>query len=300
MNERLSTDNAAVRPEAVPRSEPLIKAGWLRCLLFLVVYFIFVSVGGFIGWAAVGMPETSSLTRIAGTTDELIMQAVILASSFLAVLMFRRLVDRRSLVSLGFSLGRGMWRDFLAGLASGIVLMSAVFWILYLLGCIHIQSVHWPIGDLAMLFLFCFIVGSQEEIVFRGYLLNNLLTSANKYLSLLAVSVLFALFHALNPNLSVAGLLNIVLAGLLLGIYYVHRRNLWFPIGLHLTWNFFQGAVYGIPVSGVSFPSLLEVEVTGHKLLTGGQFGFEASLLSSAAVAVATVLVHVAYRQRRT
>jgi membrane protease YdiL (CAAX protease family) len=85
--------------------------------------------------------------------------------------------------------------------------------------------------------------------------------------------------HLGNPNIGILPLLNLFLAGIFLGIYTIHKNNLWFPIGAHLTWNYLQGPIFGFEVSGNKINSLFEQKPNGHELLTGGNFGFEGSII---------------------
>lgn len=135
-------------------------------------------------------------------------------------------------------------------------------------------------------------VGFYEELLSRGYRLKNLAEGlSGKYLKpqaaiLLATmisSINFGIMHASNPNSNLASTLNISLAGLLLSTAYVLTGQLAIPIALHISWNFFQGNVFGFPVSGMSFRSatIIQIEQGGPDLWTGGAFGPEAGLLST-------------------
>ena len=87
------------------------------------------------------------------------------------------------------------------------------------------------------------------------------------------------LMHIGNPNIGVLPLVNLFLAGIFLGIYTIHKNNLWFPIGAHLVWNYLQGPIYGFEVSGNKINSLFDQKLVGHVLFTGGSFGFEGSII---------------------
>ena len=113
----------------------------------------------------------------------------------------------------------------------------------------------------------------------RGYVLTNLMASMNKYWALVASSVIFSVMHLANDNVSILPTVNLFLAGILLGIYTIHKRNLWFPIAMHFTWNFMQGPVLSFEVSGLKTDSFINQEIAGYELMTGGEFGFEGSIL---------------------
>ena len=133
----------------------------------------------------------------------------------------------------------------------------------------------------------------------RGYILRSLMESMNRYLALGISSLIFMTVHLLNPNISFLGVVNLFLAGIVLGIYYVHKSNLWLPIGMHLTWNFFQGPIFGFEVSGIKSQSLIKQTVNGSDLITGGQFGFEASLLATVLIVVVILYLDKNYREQK-
>jgi uncharacterized protein len=279
---------------------PVVQSGLLRVVLFLGTYIVWMTVFGVVAGLVImltgGRLEAVEHVMTSGLGG--VIEAGGMVGVLVLILLFRKLIDRRSFVSLGFSWDRMSARDLIAGMALGAGIITTVFIVLLAAGGLSVESVEFPIDSIVVYAGLLSLVALEEEAMCRGYILLNVMQSMNKYLALLIVSILFSLLHLLNPNPSVVGYFNIVLAGLLLGIYYVHKRNLWFPIGLHLTWNFFQGIVFGSPVSGVYTPSILSLSRSGNELLTGGEFGFEASLVTTGAVLVAIVLIHFAYRQR--
>jgi membrane protease YdiL (CAAX protease family) len=129
------------------------------------------------------------------------------------------------------------------------------------------------------------LVAIGEELMFRGYLQVNLGEGIGTWPALLLTSALFGLFHGLNPNLRWLALVNIALAGLSMGYGRLVSGALWLPMAYHWSWNWFQGAVLALPVSGVRFGGLLHVVDRGTApLLTGGAFGPEGGLIATGAL----------------
>ena len=284
---------------------PAIKWGWLRATILLIVWFIVYAVlsgaGALLVIIVSGQDPTTLMSDAANLIETLGIGATIFISltgfggTMLCVWIFRRFIDRRSLLSLGFEI-RNYGNDLLAGMGWGAGLIVIGFAVLYLSGMLEIQALEFQPGSFFLYFILFSLVSLNEEILIRGYVLTNLMDSMNKYLALLVSSVLFALLHLANANMSVPAFINLILAGLILGIYYIHKRNLWFPIGMHLTWNFFQGPVFGFEVSGNKTSSIIIQNVSGPDLLTGGEFGLEGSLLATVAIVLITLAIHWKHR----
>ena len=140
-------------------------------------------------------------------------------------------------------------------------------------------------------------VSFSEELLIRGYVLKNFMSSFNKYFALIMSSLIFALMHGANPNISLIPLFNLFLAGILLGTSYIYTKNLWFPIGLHFGWNLFQ-TLFGFNVSGQDFYSLIEFKITASNLITGGAFGLEGSIYSIV-IQVVLIVFLIMYFERK-
>jgi membrane protease YdiL (CAAX protease family) len=114
-------------------------------------------------------------------------------------------------------------------------------------------------------------------------------------------SAFFGYLHASNPNATLLSTVNVAVAGLMLGAGYVLTGELAIPIGLHVTWNFFQGAVFGFPVSGlkVGGATFLSLDQGGPDLWTGGRFGPEGGLLAPVAMVAGVFLIALWVRLRR-
>ena len=114
--------------------------------------------------------------------------------------------------------------------------------------------------------------------------------SFNPYVALFISAIFFSLIHGSNPNVTTLGLCNIFIAGFFLGASYVFTKNLWFPIALHFSWNFFQ-SMFGFKVSGLDSYSIIEFNIPENNMLNGGEFGFESSYLSVIILILGTFII---------
>jgi hypothetical protein len=136
------------------------------------------------------------------------------------------------------------------------------------------------LGEVTRLALVLIVAAAAEELLLRGYPFQVLVEGVGAVLAVFLTSGLFALIHLNNPRVSGLGLINIGLAGVLFAAAYLRTRSLWVPIGLHWGWNVAMGALFDLPVSGISFDvPVYDVLQRGPDLVTGGAFGPEASLL---------------------
>ena len=272
---------------------PRIKSGWLRATLFFIVAFISSQIFAGIGTVLILIVSGFDLSALSNQ-DQIMeelnqinfflpLKIIEFLSVMLCVWLFMRFIDRKPLRSIGLDL-KGYENDLKLGLALGAGLIALGFFILFILGYLSVDGFSFPLGTILLYFLLFVVVSFHEEIMVRGYILNNLMQSTNRYVALVVSSVLFMSIHLLNPNINFLATLNLFLAGIVLGIYYIHKSNLWLPIGMHLTWNFFQGPVFGFEVSGIEAESIINQSVSGSDLLTGGAFGFEGSLLCTFAI----------------
>jgi len=213
-------------------------------------------------------------------------------ATLLVVFVFVRFIEKKPLSSLGLSL-KGKTIHFIIGMLLGIGLITFGTLMLMALGLVTLNLGNPTITSLASSVLLFAIVAFNEEIMARGYLLRVVMESAGKYWALAISSLVFALLHAMNPNFSWIAMVNLFLAGILLGVYYIHYKNLWFSIGLHFTWNFVQGPIWGSNVSGTSSEAVFTQQLSGNELLTGGAFGFEASLVCSVLMIITIVGVEL-------
>jgi membrane protease YdiL (CAAX protease family) len=211
---------------------------------------------------------------------------------------FCRFVDQSSLTRLGLQ-RRGWFANLVAGWGLGALLMLIVFGVLVAGGWLSIESSPWQPLELAAAALSAIVVGFNEELAFRGYIMQRLSQAWGMSLAVAGSSVLFGLVHILNPNASVLGIVSVCLAGLLYALAYLVTRSLWLPMGLHMSWNLVQMHVLGFPGSGHVRPSMMRSVTHGPELVTGGAFGPEGGIVVIGISLIAIALLFFRYRRIR-
>ena len=281
---------------------PLIKSGWLRSLLFFLSFFIIIALFDIIGIAIVSVFSEYGFEEFI-SDPELIMQNKMmllmmicqLIGTLFTVWIFQKFISKERFISIGLDF-INYKNDFYQGLAVGTGLISIGFFTLIILNLTSIDLTYFSIYDQIFYFFLFVVVSLNEEIAIRGYILHNLSQSFNKYIALIISSFVFMGMHLGNPNIGVLPLTNLFLAGIFLGVYRIHKNNLWFPIGAHLMWNYLQGPIYGFEVSGNKINSLFEQKLNGHELLTGGNFGYEGSIILTIFLIISIFLMDKRFR----
>ncbi len=210
---------------------------------------------------------------------------------FILALLFLKYIDRRPISDLGLEL-RGRGPDFIFGALFASILYVLGFGTSLLLGVVKIVNIHFDVGLLAGSFVVLIVSALMEEIMIRGYILSRLMLCMNKFLALFLSSAIFGLLHVLNPNIGFLAVFNVFLAGLMLGAAFLYTRNLWFPIILHVCWNWLQGPVLGYEVSGIKiFPSAFTLHLPQNNIFNGGTFGFEGSIICTVLLVMSTGVI---------
>jgi uncharacterized protein len=219
----------------------------------------------------------------------IITKAIGLVLSIAALVWLCRL-DKRTLEHAGLHVHQG-WKSFLIGLGIGAALYTAIIVVAALAGLYNVETITFNAVALLSGFALLTIAASYEEILFRGVLLQGLEAGFGSWLAVVFSAILFGLLHASNSSATFTSILSVALAGFAFGLAFIKYRNLWLVSGIHLGWNFLQGPIYGVAVSGNEFSSLIQSTQQGSILLTGGAFGFEASLLTFLLVIVVSGLL---------
>jgi membrane protease YdiL (CAAX protease family) len=272
-----------------------LRSGW-RFAVFLIALFALLGVlGGLIGVITSYLPI--------GFSDNSLLAIVIPFALLLTVAVFAGWLCGRFLEGLPFrALGcwftRNWLKDLVLGLVFGAAAMGFAALITVIFGATSFQF-NQAAGQSAILLtlavsLGIFTVGAAaEEALFRGYILQTFVRANLAWLAIALTSLFFAAGHLTNPSADYIGIINTVLAGIWFSVAYLKTRTLWLAFGLHLAWNWVQGAVLGLPVSGITeittAPLLLPTN-TGSIVLTGGDYGIEGGIACTIAVIIFILL----------
>jgi uncharacterized protein len=276
-------------------NERRLRAGWrlvIQTFMMIVLMFVPGILVGLFG-QLLGMNEKIMMLASEG---------LFLISVTASVFLCRWLFDRRSISSLGLKFDMWTFADLLVGIAIPLAMMGFIFMMMTLAGWLEFQGFAWQVApakdifvSLLFYFIFYILVGWTEELLSRGYHLQTLASGINLFWGVLISSSVFGVMHLGNPNSESKWMvsLGILLAGVFLAFGFLRTKQLWLPIGLHIGWNFFEGPVFGFPVSGMGGGGLLKVAVVGPDLFTGGKFGPEAGLIIIPGILLGAILIYI-------
>lgn len=274
-----------------------VRSGW-RAGVFLVAFAFFET-----GWVIL-VKILSGISSLEIREDSLpLWGADLFVNLLLAIILgwaCGKIYEGLPPKALGWAFYRGWLRHLIAGLLIGVVELGLACLICIVFGGL---SFHWnkeadapAIGNTLLVAAVIFILNSAaEETMFRGYLLQTFARAKLAWVAILLTSLFFTAGHLGNPNTSALGLINTLLAGLWFSFAYLKTRSLWLPFGAHFAWNFVQGAILGIPVSGITrvtpAPLLQQVD-SGPAWLTGGSYGIEGGIACTIGILLSTALLY--------
>jgi hypothetical protein len=255
--------------EVAPGKDPL-RLG-IHVVVYVALYFATAFVfSGLLVWLG------GYLTGVTGTG---------LLSAIFANWLALRIYENRHVVEIGLWLNRRSAENLAWGLAGGAGSAALVLAPALLAGAAHFTPTpadQPTVGTIIFVSILLLAGSAGEEIFFRGYGFQELLATVGPWATVIPVGVIFALLHGSNPGATWFSTANTAGFGILFGYAYLRSRDLWLPIGLHFGWNFTL-PLFGVNVSG------LRMKVTGYEmswtagsLWSGGEYGPEASILTSA------------------
>lgn len=207
--------------------------------------------------------------------------------------LYLRFAERRSFKDIGMPFKKRNVLHIFPGLLFGIalILLSAIP--LYATGNYTISFAEPNLLALAGGIPLFIMVGFCEEMITRGAMQHGLLR-LSPLPAVIITSALFSAMHLMNPNLAVLPMINLFLAGMVMGMLVYATGDIWASIGMHITWNWLQGSVLGINVSGQDFGGLFSTKIVGsNEIITGGEFGIEGSIICTIVMVISIVLLFV-------
>ena len=265
-----------------------------RFLLSVIVVLFAITIAN----TVVAMALALLHVRLSLPIDYLVRAATMLVSVLAVFKLMTAALEHKPLASMGLAF-YPRWRiDLGHGLALGAAMMLSVGLLDWALGLVHfaLSSDRLVSGGFYWLILLA-IAATNEAVIFRGYPFQRLVEAISPGGAVALSAVLFGLAHIENPHSTWISTANTMLAGVFLAVAYLRTRALWMPIGAHLTWNFVQAFILGLPVSGPRFEgSILVGRVTGADWLTGGSYGPEGGLLATVAMIAGTIYLLLSKR----
>jgi len=293
--------------------EPRIKNGFLRAIIFMPLWLIIMGLVQSIGVVLIMMgsgvdmanPDSAEALFSEMSFDSpvmLILTGFSLLGSFAALWVATKFIDRKPLMSIGLSV-KDKANEMLIGLGFALAFIGGLFLVLWLIGAINITGYVGFKPGVFIVSIMLFMAAFDEELIFRGYILNNMMDStSNRWIALAGSSLLFALLHSGNTNVwsTWVPMTELFAAGFILGISYTFTKNLWFPTFFHFGWNFFQG-LFGFEISGFNVDSwkIISHENTGNvpDIVSGGAFGIEGSVITLSCTIICTYLIFKYYNE---
>lgn len=228
--------------------------------------------------------------------------------SFIFIMIFVfvwiKLVENRSVSSIGLE-RKGLVKKYFFGFGIGFLMFSLVILLLFINGNITlVNNSPYVVGISALGSILIILPGwavqsATEEILSRGWLMNVVGARYNGLLGLIISSALFSSLHLLNNNVSILAIINIFLVGIFFGLYVIKTKDLWGACGIHCAWNWAQGNIFGLEVSGntVNVGSLMNLNLKGNELITGGSFGPEAGLAAAIVLLIGVIIVFIGLKK---
>lgn len=283
---QVNDDRAVTRGWLRNQQDGRLKAGW-RILAFIAIFY------------AIAVPLIFGLRALLEFSKSSPLVIVLVAAAATpSVYIARRWIDRKTFASLGLQTSKRSVIDTVFGFALSGLMAASVFLAMWKLG--YVDNVQFSAIDLAAVglllgaLLVMALVGFWEELVFRGYVLQNMAEGMGMKTAVLVSCMLYGLVHSANPNAGLLSTAIIVLFGYLRIYGYLSTGQLWLSIGMHTGWNFFQATVFGFAASGHAEAwTLVTHESSAADWLSGGEFGPEASVLTIPVVLITLVVMRV-------
>ncbi|WP_294389514.1 CPBP family intramembrane glutamic endopeptidase [uncultured Clostridium sp.] len=289
-----------------------VRSGWKILLVFLLSYALMFGLSMLIGiimgivLLIKGNGDYLINFNLESTTEyELIFQITTSISNILLIIsciIIWKLFEKKKINKMGITSIKKGYKELGIGLILGAITMSIVAVIIIATGNVKlVNPISKPQVSISLLYgLIGFIfVGFGEEILSRGYIMSVLKQTRNKWLILIGPALIFAALHLGNEGIDVLAFINLFLVGVLFAYMFMKSKNIWMPIGYHITWNYFQGYIWGFGVSGISVNGLYKVENVTNNIINGGAFGPEGGIIVTIVTCLTFGIVYWFYKEEK-
>lgn len=273
-----------------------LRSGW-RFLIFMLAFVFF---GGLIGSAVIFFLSRQPVEVGANSILFIIVNSAIsLSLSIILGWLCGKYLEDLPFRALGAAFVENWFKHFLWGLLIGAVTLLFAALIGILFGGLSFrlnesQGSSAIFLTLGISFLIFTLAAMFEEAFFRGYILQTFLRSDSAWVGVILTSLMFASVHNTNPGANLLSFFNTFIGGIWLAVAYLKTRDLWMPFGVHLSWNWVQGSIMGINVSGIqdfATAPVFQASDLGPAWLTGGNYGVEGGIISTIALIASTALI---------
>lgn len=295
------------------------RSGWKIGLLF-ITFLISTTIASFIFSAVYGVIAVANHPELASDQIKLMqylqqqfsgmsnfpavsLQLIQCISLIFGVILFWKIWDKGKIREIGLTNIKSSWRDLGAGLLIGAVSFTIVALILLATNSVEMVNsfgspkFSWALITQLIIFIF---VGINEELFCRGYCMTVLKQTKKPWVPIIVSAIIFSVMHSMNGGISLLAYVNLFLFGIFMGYLFMKTKNIWMCIGYHITWNYFQGDIFGFLVSGNTTDSIYSIKVISHNLINGGSFGPEGGLVVTVLLIVSTLLVYKFMQNRES
>lgn len=285
-----------------------IRSGWQMILLYLamniaqlaIIMPINIILGIIIGIQSIRGDVSGIETFLTSYAYQSITIVLCNTISLVAIIILFKVMNRKTAEDMGLTPVKRDYKDLLIGLLLGAASITFIIGINYIMGDTRFNGVHITWDLLLGLILFI-SVGFVEEILVRGCFQHIIYYRHGIAWAIIIPSLIFSVMHFLNPNISHIAALNIALVGIVFGIMTYKSGNLWMAIGYHITWNYFQGNIFNIEVSGSAYGrGLIKSIRVEDNLLNGGAFGIEGGLICTLLLIITIIYFGFFYKKEKS
>jgi len=284
------------KPNILFGSDGKLRSGWR----FAIFVALFVFLGLVFGTAAMVIGTFIFGPPVPGSAVFLTINGVVsLTIALIVGWLCGKYLEGLPFEALGVSFNNRWLQNLLIGIVGGAATFAIGAGVGVLFGGLSFSfNSEAPTNSIISTLLISFLVfaaaAAFEEALFRGYILQTFVRSGLAWPAIVITSVAFGAVHIANPSANWISSVNTALAGIWFGVAYLKTRDLWFPTGLHLAWNWTQGSIFGVEVSGltdiVKAPLLRETDI-GPAWLTGGDYGIEGGIATTVALILSTAAI---------